>query len=226
MCCSIDRNRLIRCRDVPSVNNEGHNSMMLPTHAVVGLAIAAPLVGLQPELAPVALIGALVGSIAPDLDLYAGHRRTLHYPTGYTFLAVPAVLFAVAMPSPAIVGGAFCLLGAAVHCRMDRYGGGLELRPWEGTSDRAVYDHVRGRWRRPKRWIHYDGSPGDLLVLVGLGVPLLVVLDGPFRAVVVATLVVGCVYTALRRRLATLAPIVFGYVPVRLTQYVPERYRS
>lgn len=200
--------------------------MMLPTHAMAGLALATPLVFLAPDLAPAALAGALVGSVVPDLDLYAGHRRTLHYPTLYTVAAVVAVAVALLLPLAATVAVAAFLVGAAVHCRMDRYGGGLELRPWEGTSERAVYDHARGRWRRPKRWIRYDGSPRDLLVLVTLAVPVFLVVDGPFRAVVVVALVVGVLYAGLRRRLAAIAPVAFGYVPDWLTQYVPERYRE
>ncbi|MFC5278065.1 metal-dependent hydrolase [Halorubrum rubrum] len=199
--------------------------MMLPTHAMVGLAIAAPLVSIAPEIAPAALAGALAGSVAPDLDLYSGHRRTLHYPTVYALLAIPAVVAAAVVTLPATVLLAAFLLGATVHCRMDRYGGGLELRPWEGTSERAVYDHVRGHWRQPKRWIRYDGSPGDLTLLAGLSLPLLVVLEGPFRLVAVAALVVGVAYVALRRRLASLAPVVFGYAPEGVARYVPDRYR-
>ncbi|WP_121744479.1 metal-dependent hydrolase [Natronorubrum halophilum] len=200
--------------------------MMLPTHAVIGLAIAAPLVGYYPDLAPVALAGALAGSLVPDLDLYAGHRRTLHWPTGYALVTLPSVTLVVAVPTTVSVGVASAVVGAAVHCQLDRFGGGLELRPWEGTSDRAVYDHVRGRWRRPMRWVRYDGSPEDLALLVSIGVPLLVVLEGPFRAVVAAALVVGAVYAGLRQRLATIAPDVFGYVPDRLEGYVPKRYRT
>ncbi|MFA9427204.1 metal-dependent hydrolase [Natronorubrum sp. A-ect3] len=200
--------------------------MMLPTHAVIGLAVAAPLVVFYPDLAPAALTGILVGSLGPDLDLYAGHRRTLHYPTGYALLALPLAAVAVVVPTTMTVGVTAAIVGAAIHCQLDRFGGGLELRPWEGTSDRAVYDHVRGRWRRPKRWVRYDGSPEDLMLLLSIGLPLLVVLEGPFRAVVAVALVVGVVYVGLRRRLATVAPVVFGHVPDRLEEYVPERYRT
>ena len=200
--------------------------MMLPTHIVVGLALAAPLVALAPDLAPAALAGVLVGSVLPDLDMYAGHRRTLHYPTGYTAAAIPAVAAATFFATPLAVAGALLLVGAAVHCRMDRYGGGLELRPWEGTSDRAVYDHAKGRWLAPKRWIRYDGAPEDFLLAAAVGVPLTFVLDGPFVWVVLAALLVGGVYTALRRRLANLAPTVFGRVPAPLGEYIPERYHE
>jgi len=199
--------------------------MMLPTHAVVGLAIAAPLVVFAPELAPAALAGGLAGGIFPDLDLYAGHRKTLHYPTMFSILALPAAVLAVVYPYPVVIGGLFFVAGAAVHCQMDRFGGGLELEPWEGTSEKAVYDHVRGRWRRPKRWIPYDGSLHDLALLTVVSLPLLFVLTDPFRAIVGLAVVIGVVYVGLRRRLARLAPVVFGFAPQWLVEYVPERYR-
>lgn len=199
-------------------------SMMLPTHVVVGVALAAPLLVVAPELAPAALLGALVGSVLPDLDLYAGHRQSLHYPTGYPIAAGLVALPTLGMGSAVAVGAAFLLVSAAVHCRMDRYGGGLELRPWEGTSERAVYDHVQGRWRAPKRWIRYDGAPEDLLLVLVVGSPLLVVLDGPFQLTIAAALVVAVTYTALRRWLADLAPAVFSNVPKVAEPHVPDRY--
>ena len=199
--------------------------MMLPTHALAGLALAAPLALYAPEFAPAALLGALLGGVLPDLDMYAGHRKTLHYPTGYPLAAVPAAVLAVVSPSPATVAACSLLAAAALHCRMDVYGGGLELRPWEGTSDRAVYDHARGEWLPPRRLVAYDGSPGDLALSVLVGVPLLVVLEGAFAAVVAVSLAVGAVYVALRRHLADLAPTVFARVPEPLSGYVPERYQ-
>ncbi|MFB6280974.1 MAG: metal-dependent hydrolase [Haloferacaceae archaeon] len=200
--------------------------MMLPTHALAGLALAAPLVVLAPAHAPAALAGAFVGSVLPDLDLYAGHRRRLHYPTGYALAALPAAVVAAVVAAPSAVAVAFLLAGAALHCRMDRYGGGLELRPWEGTSDRGVYDHARGRWREPKRWVRYDGAPEDVLLAALLGLPLAAVLDGPFRAVALGALAVGVVYGLLRRRLAALAPVVVALVPRRLAARLPDRYRD
>lgn len=201
-------------------------AMMLPTHALTGLAIAAPLVALAPEFAPVALAGALVGGVLPDLDLYVGHRRTLHYPVGYSLAAVAVGSLALVLATPALVAAAFLFVGAALHCQMDRYGGGLELRPWENGSDRAVYDHARGRWRRPKRWVRYDGAPEDVLLTVGLGAPLLVALDGPFQVAAAAALAVGVTYGLLRRRLAALAPVVAGHVPASVDHHVPDRYQE
>jgi hypothetical protein len=200
--------------------------MMLPTHALVGVAIATPLLVLAPEHATVALVGGLVGGILPDLDLYAGHRRTLHYPSVYPLAAIPAVAGALLLGTPFLVGVSFLLLAAALHCQMDRYGGGLELRPWEGRSNRAVYDHARGRWLRPKRWVRYDGAPEDLLLMAGLALPLLYVLEAPFQPVVAVALIAGVGYGLLRRRLAALAPAVVARVPEPVVEHVPERYRG
>jgi hypothetical protein len=200
--------------------------MMLPTHALAGMALSLPVALAAPEFAPPAIIGGLVGGVLPDLDLYAGHRRTLHFPTLYPIAAALAIVAAVVLATPAAVAAAFVLLGAALHCRMDVYGGGLELRPWEGNSDRAVYDHVAGEWIKPRRAVAYDGSRGDLALSTAFGLPLLVALRFPYTAVVAAALTVAAVYVLLRRRLAALAPVVFGYVPEPLARYVPDRYRE
>ena len=199
--------------------------MMLPTHALVGLAVGAPLLWLAPESATAALAGGLLGGIWPDLDLYVGHRRTLHYPTGYSLAAVAAVLVAAAVGSPLAIGLAVALVAAAAHCQMDRFGGGLELRPWENTSERAVYDHVAGEWRAPKRWVRYDGAPEDVGLSLLVGLPLVVVVPPLFRRLVVAALIIAIGYGLLRRWLAALAPVLAEFVPDPVVEYVPERYR-
>ncbi|MDR9381469.1 MAG: metal-dependent hydrolase [Natronomonas sp.] len=199
--------------------------MMLPTHALVGMALALPIALFAPELAPAALLGGFVGGILPDLDLYSGHRKTLHFPTLYPLSAAPAALLALVWSTPVTTAAAFVLVGAAVHCRMDIYGGGLELRPWEATSDRAVYDHVAGRWIPPRRLVTYDGSKGDLGIALVVAAPLLALVEGTFVALVAGAVAVSIAYVLLRRRLAALAPVVFGRVPSPLSQYVPARYR-
>ena len=200
--------------------------MMLPTHALVGLAIAAPLLVLAPEHATPALVGGLVGGMLPDMDLYAGHRRTLHYPLAYTLAAIPVAVGAYVAATPLLVALAFLLVAAALHCQMDRLGGGLELRPWEGRSERAVYNHVRGRWHRPRRWVRYDGAPEDVLLTLTLGAPMLLVLDRPFLELAAVALLAGASYGLLRRRLAALAPVVVARVPEPVVEHVPERYRQ
>jgi len=199
--------------------------MMLPTHALIGVAIGAPLLWLAPDAATAALIGGLLGGIWPDLDLYVGHRRTLHYPTGYSLAAIPAVVVAGGVGTSLSIGIAVAVVAAATHCRMDRYGGGLELRPWEGTSERAVYDHVAGRWLPPKRWVRYDGAPEDVGLALLVGIPLVAVVPPTFRWIGAAALVVAVGYGLLRRWLASLAPVIAGYVPESIGDYVPERYQ-
>lgn len=201
---------------------------MLPTHALGGMALALLVSLVAPAFAGVALVAGLLGGIFPDLDMYVGHRKTLHYPTYYPLLAGVATPVMFLFPSAATVGVGVFLLAAAAHSVSDIFGGGLELRPWEATSDRAVYDHYQDRWHTPRHWVHYDGSPGDLLLSVGLAVPLLLTVDGVLRWVVAGTVTVAVVYAALRRVLPTVAErfldVVSPVLSDRALAYVPARY--
>lgn len=200
--------------------------MMATTHALVGVAIAAVTAVVLPGTAPVALAAAVAGSVFPDLDIYAGHRRTLHYPAYYWVAVAAALVVAVASPEPLAVAAVLFLLGAAVHSGMDAFGGGLELRPWEGTSDRAVYDHLNGRWLRPKRWVPYDGAPEDLLLAGLLSAPGFLVFadEPPVRAALLGLLAASAAWVALRRRVATVSERLAAGLPAGLRAYVPERF--
>ncbi|WP_336336569.1 metal-dependent hydrolase [Haloarcula brevis] len=205
--------------------------MMLPTHALGGMTLALSVAFVAPEFTGVALVAGFLGGVFPDADLYAGHRKSLHYPVYYTAFALLALVVAGLSPSIATVAATCFLAGAAVHSVTDIFGGGLELRPWEATSDRAVYDHYRDQWIEPRRWVRYDGSPADLLVSLTLAVPLLVALGDPLRQVVLGTLTVAVVYTAVRRLLPTLAATIVDdvlapHLPDHLLAYVPTRYRE
>jgi len=199
---------------------------MLPTHVLAGLFLALPVASVAPELAPAAFAGAAVGSVLPDLDVYGGHRRALHYPVYYPVAALPAVLLALAVPTSATVGLALLLVTAALHCRMDEIGGSLELRPWAERSDRGVYDHYNDEWRPPRRWIRYDGSPGDLAASGLLAVPLLVLTGGPVRWLVTAALMVAITYAVLRKRVADLAEWVLAVAPGDVTRVLPGESRE
>lgn len=175
--------------------------MMVTTHALAGILLAGTTLILAPEYAPVAVVAASVGGVFPDLDLYAEHRKTLHYPVYYSALAAVGFGLVAVAPSDLTLGLAFFVLAAALHSSMDVLGGGLELRPWRGVSERAVYDHYRNRWLRPRRWVRYDGAPEDLLLAVALGIPSLVVYSGAMRRAVVVLLVVSAFYTLVRKPL-------------------------
>lgn len=197
---------------------------MLPTHALGGMALALPLALLSPDLAAPALIAGFLGGVLPDLDLYAGHRKTLHYPVYYSLFAVPVIVTAAIVPAPITVAAAFLLLGAAVHCLADILGGGLELRPWEATSNRAVYNHYSGRWIRPSRWLRYDGAPEDFLASAVLGGVLFTVVNDPLRLIVGLTVVVAGVYAIVRRVLPSVATTVVATLPASVRLYLPARY--
>lgn len=205
-------------------------TMMLPTHALAGMAAALPFALAVPELGGVALLAGFVGGAIPDLDLYAGHRKSLHYPVYYPTLAVPTLALTLVSPTAVTAGAAFLLFGAALHSVMDVLGGGLELHPWAATSDRAVYDHFHGRWLPPRRVIPYDGSVEDLLLAGGLGLPLIVLATGELRWLVVIAFLVATVYTAVRRQLPDVAvwlleTVLHDRLPDRALARVPERYR-
>ena len=200
--------------------------MMATTHALVGAAIAAAAATVLPGTAPLALAAAVAGSVFPDLDLYAGHRRTLHYPAYYWVAVAAALALAALSPTPLAVAAVLFLLGAAVHSVMDAFGGGLELRPWEGNSERAVYDHLNGRWLRPRRWVPYDGSPEDLLLAGLLSAPAFLVFGGEPLAQtgLVGALAVSAAWVTLRRRVATASERLVATLPASLRAYVPERF--
>ncbi|GAB3418868.1 hypothetical protein GCM10027435_19570 [Haloparvum alkalitolerans] len=198
--------------------------MMQTTHALAGMALAVPVALRSPELAPLLLVAGLVGGALPDLDLYRGHRRTLHFPVYYTVAAALLAAAAAVAGGPWLLAAAVLTAAAALHCLMDVFGGGLELRPWEGRSDRAIYDHARGKWIAPRRWIRYDGSPEDLAIAAVAAAPVLYVADGPLWIAAVGMLAVSAVYVALRRRLPEIAAALASRVPSRFREYVPRRY--
>ena len=200
--------------------------MMATTHALVGAAIAAAAAVVLPETAPAVLAAAVAGSVFPDLDIYAGHRRTLHYPAYYWVAVAVTLVVAATSPIPVVIAAALFLLGAAVHSVMDAFGGGLELRPWEGNSERAVYDHLNGRWLPPRRWVPYDGAPEDLLLAGVLSVPAFVVFGGDpsVRTGLLGILAVSVVWVALRRRVAAVSERLAASLPASVRPFVPERF--
>lgn len=200
--------------------------MMATTHALAGGALAALVAVFAPEYASVAIPAAIAGGVFPDLDLYAGHRKTLHFPVGYWLLAGLASVAAFVSPGPLSVGVGLFVFAAALHATMDVFGGGLELLPWEGTSERAVYNHVAGRWHRPRRWIRYDGAPEDALLGSLFAVPTFLVADVSVRWVVLGAVLVSVGYATVRRWIPSLATFAVEFVPDSFRLYVPERFLS
>ncbi|USZ73412.1 metal-dependent hydrolase [Natronosalvus halobius] len=179
---------------------------MATTHVFVGLALVAPAAVAVPELATPLAIGAVVGGLLPDVDLVLTHRKTFHFPV-FGFLAAGlAVGLAAVAPSAITAGIAACVVSAWVHAATDVLGGGPEMDPWRNPSERAVYDHVRGAWIRPRRLIRYDGAPEDALLATVLAVPALVAFSGSVQWLIVAGVGVSLAYALCRRRLVEWVP--------------------
>lgn len=181
---------------------------MATTHVFVGLALVVPAALAVPEFATPLAVGAILGGVAPDLDIVFDHRRTLHFPVTAGVLAVPAVGVALVVPSVLSVAGAAFLVATWIHALSDAAGGGPDFDPWTNPTEKGVYDHVNGRWIRPRRWIRYDGAPEDAVLAVALAVPALVVFDGWIQTVVVAGVVISLGYALIRRRMVEWADVL------------------
>ncbi|MUV56364.1 metal-dependent hydrolase [Halogeometricum sp. CBA1124] len=175
--------------------------MMVTTHAAAALLLlGAPAAVVAPQFTAAAVGGALLGGVAPDVDLFVGtHRKSLHYPVYASLAGVVAAVVAVAAPSSATVALATFLLAAGLHAASDWFGGSDELRPWERTSPRAVYLHPRKRWLSPRHVVRYDGAPEDFFLTAALALPAAYLVPSA-RLVVAVGLVVAAVYTLFRRR--------------------------
>ena len=197
--------------------------MMATTHALVGVGLAVLVGALFPgsaagtSLVPVA--AAALGGLFPDFDLYAGHRRTLHFPVYFNVAAVVAPGGAVVAVSAALF-----LAGAGVHSAMDAAGGGLELRPWRGESDRAVYSHHHDRWIRPRRWVRYDGAPEDLLVAVTVAAPVAYAVGGAVETGVLLAVGVSAVYVVVRKPMVAVTQAAVDALPDHLVDRLPARF--
>lgn len=198
--------------------------MMATTHALVGAAIGLALTALAPEQAPLVVATGLVGGFFPDFDLYVGHRRTLHFPVYYSAWAGVLAGVALVLPTALTVALAAFALAAAAHSVMDIFGSGLELRPWRGESDRAVYNHALGRWHAPRRLVRYDGAPEDFLLGLGVALPVLANVDGSLWNVVFLAVLVSAGYAVVRKRLPNLTEQLLSYTPPVVVTYLPERF--
>jgi hypothetical protein len=194
--------------------------MMATTHALFGMALGAAALVVAPEYATVAIAAGGLGGLFPDLDMAGDHRKDLHFPVYYSLAAVPALALAALAPSAVTVAAAVFLASAALHAASDALGGGLELRPWLGNSDRAVYDHFRGTWVAPRRWIRYDGAPEDLLAAAAFAVPGVLYAE-PLQQVVLGLLAVSTGYALVRKRLVDFGEDLAERLPAGLAAYVP-----
>ncbi|MFC6824147.1 hypothetical protein [Halopelagius fulvigenes] len=194
---------------------------MAMTHVAVGLALAAPVALLAPDLAPAALAGAVAGSVFPDIDMVVGeHRRTFHVAEAYAVAAFACLALAFVAPSALSTAAAAFSVAATLHPVFDVAGGSSEARPWEAATNRGVYLRSASGWVAPRRWVRYDGAPEDFALAAVLAVPGLVLYGPAVRGGTVALLVVGALYTLARKRIPQLSGRVELPVPPVLTAVV------
>lgn len=199
---------------------------MATTHALAGLLVGAVVTVFAPEVGVTALAAGAAGGIAPDLDMVLHHRRTLHFPVLLPVLAGLAAVVALLAPSTVTIAATAFLAAAGLHSLSDVFGGGLELRPWEATSEKGVYSHYHGRWIAPRRLVGWDGSPGDLALSGLLALPALIATRGTSLAsFVTLAVVISIGYTLVRKRLPAIADGLEPVLPPTLAPYVPDRFR-
>jgi hypothetical protein len=198
--------------------------MMAFTHLLLSVAVAAvvsPLVG-EYVAFPLLLATVVVGGVAPDLDLLARHRRTLHYPFGYPLLALGSLGTFWSTGATAALLGTLLFAAATLHVFGDLLGGSAETAPWDPVTEFGVYNHLLGWWHRPRRLIRYSGSPGDLLLAWAFALAALAVSGDPvLDAAVVGLAGLAGVYTLARRRLQSLAVGLEWLLPARIQRLVP-----
>lgn len=196
--------------------------MMATTHVFAGVLVGLAAVAVAPVAATPVLIAAALGGLTPDFDLLGAHRRTLHFPAYGTSAAALATGLAWAVPTTATVALAAFLVAFALHAVSDAFGGGLSLRPWEPSSDRGVYEHLRGRWHRPRRVVRYDGAPEDAFLGLALALPAYALLGPTGRLAVLGLLVVSVVYTVGRRTLVDGGESLMRWLPPGIARRLPE----
>lgn len=184
--------------------------MMTPTHALAGALVGGVVARGVPEVTALAVVVGFVGGTLPDADLLGVHRKSTHYPVYSSVVAVLVVGIAVLVPTTVTVLLAVFSVSIALHCVMDAFGGGVGLRPWEGTSERGVYNHYAGRWVRPRGWIRYAGSPEDFLLATVCCLPLLALTTGRLQIALGVVLVVSGGFALVRRRLSGITERLFA----------------
>lgn len=183
--------------------------MMTTTHAFAGALLGAAAALVTPVAPEQAIAAGFLGGALPDADLLWTHRRSLHFPVYGSTLAVPVALAAIVVGAPVVVLAAVFVVAAAVHAVMDAFGGGVEHRPWEATSERGVYNHATGQWVSPRRWVRYAGAPEDLLLAAVCAVPLLAHTSGTLQLSFGTVLACSGLFVGVRRRIVPLAERLF-----------------
>ncbi|WP_049934424.1 hypothetical protein [Haloplanus natans] len=94
--------------------------MMALTHGLASLALAAlASPALSGYASPPLLVAAFLGGVVPDLDVVAEHRKSLHFPVGYTLLAGAIGAWFALAPSEGVLLAITAVGAAALHAWSD-----------------------------------------------------------------------------------------------------------
>lgn len=198
--------------------------MMALTHGFASLAVAVvvfPVVG--DHVGGPLLLAAFLGGLAPDADLLASHRKTLHYPVGFsavTLLLFGAVLLTgwSALLLPTVAVGA-----AALHAVSDVLGGSAEREPWNPTMDTGVYK-PRSRPLASTAPIRpLLGRAGGFFVCLAFATVAVSSAVTPTAADITLFWLVALagLYTLCRKRLAAISTGLSNLVPTRVRTLLP-----
>lgn len=180
--------------------------MMLPTHIMTGLVVILPLFYVYPTYSNAIFFAGLVGFSLPDLDILIGsHRKTLHYPVLYLPVALVAIFLVINLVNIWTIITFTVSLGCFVHSFSDIIAGSLEDEPWEAEKDKVVYNHIRKEWFSAKRWIPYDGSRTDVIVMITSSLVFVALypleMKKLFLTIMFGLLLIGIIYSVLRKTL-------------------------
>jgi len=200
--------------------------MMATTHAYIGLVAAVASLPVTGKYAPATsvLFAAFVGGLVPDLDLVTSHRKTLHFPLLYPVAACGLLGLSTVVGSQVLFVLGIAVASAGLHSLSDVFGGGVGHEPWKQSSSKAVYNHVLGRWHRPKRLVRYSGAPEDFVLSVAVAIPVIhsPSVGPPFRLPLVAILVGSGFYALSRRRLPAIAASLRSTLPATVVRRLPQ----
>lgn len=189
--------------------------MMAPAHVLFGLLVGLGVSGGAVDQG--ILAAAVTGSLVPDFDFLLKHRKSLHFPIYGTILGCLITVNGLIFELYVLIVIGTALLCVGVHSVLDIFGGVLGLRPWEKDSGNLVYNHYEDSWISNSDisfGVGYDGSPLDLLVTTVISFTLILSYSNTtLRAFVLLLLLIGCLYSVLRKRLVQAVLILVNYTP-------------
>jgi hypothetical protein len=150
------------------------------------------------------LLCGVAGGLLPDLDVIFNHRKTLHYPNIYLMIGSFLVLLFYLTNISAILFVGIIFSSSFVHCFLDILCSGSTIKPWRESDDKAVYDHLRGKWIRPKG-LFYDGSIRDMILLSISSASLYYIAEFSDILIyfILLNVILGLFYTSIRRKYPT-----------------------